>query len=116
VTAHVLYCTYPATTGALPGFVLVFLLVGVTGLLGDVFPAIPGAGTWIGFSVLNQHPSPGGTHVRGTHVHWPTSLQSGIGGGDLDKERKWELLHSLASREAFEAELAKIPELSTKSW
>src|SRR5450759_2465677 len=45
VTAHVLYCTYPATTGALPGFVLVFLLVGVTGLLGDVFPAIPGAGT-----------------------------------------------------------------------
>ncbi len=32
---------------------------------------------------------------------------------DLDKERKLELLHSLASREAFEAELAKIPELST---
>ncbi len=27
----------------------------------------------------------------------------------LDKETKWELLHSLASREAFEAELAKIP-------
>ena len=34
---------------------------------------------------------------------------------DLDKERKLELLHSLASREAFEAELAKIPELSAKS-
>jgi len=32
---------------------------------------------------------------------------------DLDKDRKLELLHSLASREAFEAELAKIPELST---
>ena len=32
---------------------------------------------------------------------------------DLDKERKLELLHSLASREAFEAELAKILELST---
>ena len=28
----------------------------------------------------------------------------------LDKETKWELLHSLASREAFEAALAKIPE------
>ncbi|MGB6386266.1 MAG: bifunctional precorrin-2 dehydrogenase/sirohydrochlorin ferrochelatase [Terriglobales bacterium] len=27
---------------------------------------------------------------------------------DLDKETKWELLHSLASREAFEAALAKI--------
>lgn len=34
---------------------------------------------------------------------------------DLDKERKWELLHSLASREALEAALAKVPELSTKS-
>ena len=34
---------------------------------------------------------------------------------DLDKNRKWELLHSLASREAFEAELAKIPALNTKS-
>jgi len=34
---------------------------------------------------------------------------------DLDKETKWELLHSLASREAFEAELAKIPVLSAKS-
>ena len=34
---------------------------------------------------------------------------------DLDKETKWELLHSLASREAFEAELAKIPALSAKS-
>jgi precorrin-2 dehydrogenase / sirohydrochlorin ferrochelatase len=32
---------------------------------------------------------------------------------DLDREIKWELLHSLASQEAFEAELAKIPELST---
>ena len=33
--------------------------------------------------------------------------------GDLDRETKWELLHSLASREAFEAALAKVPELST---
>ena len=33
-------------------------------------------------------------------------------GSDLDKETKWELLHSLASREAFEAALAKISELS----
>ena len=33
---------------------------------------------------------------------------------DLDNPRKLELLHSLASREAFEAELAKIPELSAK--
>jgi len=32
---------------------------------------------------------------------------------DLDKERKLELLHSLASREAFEAELAKLHEVST---
>jgi precorrin-2 dehydrogenase / sirohydrochlorin ferrochelatase len=32
---------------------------------------------------------------------------------DLDKETKWELLHSLASREAFEAALARVPELST---
>jgi precorrin-2 dehydrogenase / sirohydrochlorin ferrochelatase len=32
---------------------------------------------------------------------------------DLDKKTKSELLHSLASREAFEASLAKIPELST---
>jgi precorrin-2 dehydrogenase/sirohydrochlorin ferrochelatase len=34
---------------------------------------------------------------------------------DLDQATKWELLHSLASREAFEAALAKIPELSEKS-
>ncbi len=34
---------------------------------------------------------------------------------DLDKERQLELLHSLASREAFEAELAKIPVLNMKS-
>jgi precorrin-2 dehydrogenase/sirohydrochlorin ferrochelatase len=33
---------------------------------------------------------------------------------DLDKETKWELLHSLASREAFEAALAKVPVLSTE--
>ncbi len=32
---------------------------------------------------------------------------------DLDKQTKWELLHSLASREAFEATLAKVPEMST---
>jgi precorrin-2 dehydrogenase / sirohydrochlorin ferrochelatase len=31
---------------------------------------------------------------------------------DLDKATKWELLHSLASREAFEAALAKIPVLN----
>jgi precorrin-2 dehydrogenase/sirohydrochlorin ferrochelatase len=31
---------------------------------------------------------------------------------ELDKETKLELLHSLASREAFEAALAKLPELS----
>jgi precorrin-2 dehydrogenase/sirohydrochlorin ferrochelatase len=35
-------------------------------------------------------------------------------GSELDKERKLHLLHSLASREAFEAELAKIPELSAR--
>ncbi len=34
---------------------------------------------------------------------------------DLDKETKWELLHSLASREAFEAALARVPELSGNS-
>ena len=33
---------------------------------------------------------------------------------DLDKERKLDLLHSLASREAFEAALAELPELSRK--
>ena len=33
---------------------------------------------------------------------------------ELDKETKSELLHSLASREAFEAALAKVPELSTR--
>jgi precorrin-2 dehydrogenase/sirohydrochlorin ferrochelatase len=33
---------------------------------------------------------------------------------ELDKERKLELLHSLASREAFEAALAEIPELTAK--
>jgi siroheme synthase-like protein len=33
---------------------------------------------------------------------------------DLDQERKLELLHSLASREAFEAALAKIPVLSAE--
>lgn len=31
---------------------------------------------------------------------------------DLDKERKLELLHSLASREAFEAAVAELPELA----
>ena len=34
---------------------------------------------------------------------------------DLDKQTKWELLHSLASREAFEAAVAKIPEPSGQS-
>ncbi|MGH9495199.1 MAG: precorrin-2 dehydrogenase/sirohydrochlorin ferrochelatase family protein [Candidatus Sulfotelmatobacter sp.] len=33
---------------------------------------------------------------------------------DLEKERKLELLHSLASREAFEAALAELPELALK--
>jgi precorrin-2 dehydrogenase/sirohydrochlorin ferrochelatase len=33
---------------------------------------------------------------------------------DLDKERKLELLHSLASREALEAALAELPELVAK--
>jgi precorrin-2 dehydrogenase/sirohydrochlorin ferrochelatase len=33
---------------------------------------------------------------------------------DLDKERKLELLHSLASREAAEAALAELPELAAK--
>jgi len=33
---------------------------------------------------------------------------------DLDKERKLDLLHSLASREALEAVLAEKPELATK--
>jgi len=33
---------------------------------------------------------------------------------DLDKERKLDLLHSLASREAFEAALAELPELTAK--
>jgi precorrin-2 dehydrogenase / sirohydrochlorin ferrochelatase len=36
-------------------------------------------------------------------------------GSDLDKETKWELLHSLASRAAFEAALARVPELSRNS-
>jgi len=31
---------------------------------------------------------------------------------DLDKERKLDLLHSLASREAFESALAEVPELA----
>jgi precorrin-2 dehydrogenase / sirohydrochlorin ferrochelatase len=35
-------------------------------------------------------------------------------GSDLDKERKLDLLHSLASREAVEAALAKLPELAAK--
>lgn len=33
---------------------------------------------------------------------------------DLEKERKLDLLHSLASREAFEAALAELPELVAK--
>ena len=33
---------------------------------------------------------------------------------ELDKERKLDLLHSLASREALEAALAEIPELAAK--
>jgi precorrin-2 dehydrogenase / sirohydrochlorin ferrochelatase len=34
---------------------------------------------------------------------------------DLDKKTKWELLHSLASAEAFEAALAKISDLSAEN-
>jgi precorrin-2 dehydrogenase/sirohydrochlorin ferrochelatase len=37
-----------------------------------------------------------------------------IRASDLDKEQKLELLHSLASREAFEAALAKVPVLNAK--
>ncbi len=33
---------------------------------------------------------------------------------DLDKQRKLDLLHSLASREAFEAALVELPELAAK--
>ncbi len=33
---------------------------------------------------------------------------------DLDKQRKLDLLHSLASREAFEAALVELPELAVK--
>jgi len=33
---------------------------------------------------------------------------------DLDKDRKLDLLHSLASREAFEAAVAEMPELAAK--
>jgi hypothetical protein len=33
---------------------------------------------------------------------------------DLDKERRLDLLHSLASREAVEAALAGMPELAAK--
>jgi precorrin-2 dehydrogenase/sirohydrochlorin ferrochelatase len=33
---------------------------------------------------------------------------------DLDKDRKLELLHSLASKEALEAALARVPALSAK--
>ena len=33
---------------------------------------------------------------------------------DLDKERKLDLLHSLASREAFEAAVAELPELAAQ--
>jgi precorrin-2 dehydrogenase/sirohydrochlorin ferrochelatase len=33
---------------------------------------------------------------------------------DLDRQRKLDLLHSLASREAFEAALAELPELAAK--
>jgi precorrin-2 dehydrogenase / sirohydrochlorin ferrochelatase len=33
---------------------------------------------------------------------------------ELDKETKWELLHSLASREAFEAAVARVPVLNTE--
>jgi hypothetical protein len=32
---------------------------------------------------------------------------------DLDKERKLKLLHSLASREAYEAAVSELPELAS---
>jgi precorrin-2 dehydrogenase/sirohydrochlorin ferrochelatase len=34
---------------------------------------------------------------------------------ELDKDTKWELLHSLASKEAFDAALAKMPDSSSKN-
>jgi len=51
------------------------------------------------------------------YAAWVTELgetRKLILGSDLDKERKLDLLHSLASRQAFEAALAEIPELAAK--
>ena len=51
------------------------------------------------------------------YAAWVTELgetRKLILASDLDKERKLELLHSLASREALEAALSEIPELVAK--
>ncbi len=51
------------------------------------------------------------------YAAWVTQLgetRKLILSSDLDKERKLDLLHSLASREAFEAALAEMPELAAR--
>lgn len=51
------------------------------------------------------------------YAAWVTELgetRKLILASDLDKERKLELLHSLASREALEAALAEVPQLAAK--
>jgi len=51
------------------------------------------------------------------YAAWVTELgetRKLILASDLDKERKLDLLHSLASREAFEAAVAELPELVGK--
>ena len=51
------------------------------------------------------------------YAPWVTELgetRKLILASDLDKDRKLDLLHSLASREAFEAALAEMPELAAK--
>ena len=59
MTAYLLDCTCAATARPLRGFPLVVLLLEVTSRSENISPLIPGAGTGIGFSVLNQHSSPG---------------------------------------------------------
>ena len=51
------------------------------------------------------------------YTEWVTELgqtRQLILASDLDKQRKLDLLHSLASRDAFEAALADVPELAAK--
>ena len=51
------------------------------------------------------------------YAPWVTELgetRKLILASDLDKDRKLDLLHSLASREAFEAAVAEMPELAAK--